>query len=279
MNRQVRQIAVPTVLGAINVQDSGPADGAVALLWPSLFSDGQTSWGAQLPGLHDLGWRTLLVDPPGTGDSEPARRLFSMEESAEAAVQILDAASVDRAAILGLSWGGFVGLRVALAAPQRVIALVLSNTSARRMSFTQRQRDRLAATFVQIGIPGGAGRLVAAQMLSDQSRRADPALAKQFAAGVDALDVAGLSRAMRSVLANRTSIADALSRITAPTLVIAGAEDRAFPRVHADELADRIPGAQLEMLPHVGHLAPREAPTTVAALLERFLPPQGTHRS
>ena len=118
-------------------QDAGPTDGAMALLWPSLFSDGQTSWGAQLPVLHELGWRTLLVDPPGTGQSPSAARLFTMEECGRAAVDVLDAAAVDRAAVLGLSWGGFVGLRVALAAPQRVTALVLSNTSARRMSFVR----------------------------------------------------------------------------------------------------------------------------------------------
>src|SRR5438093_9658292 len=87
---------VPTELGGLHVQDRGPADGAVALLWPSLFSDGETSWGPQLPVLHELGWRTLLVDPPGTGQSPPATRLFTMEECSEAAVAVLDAAGADR---------------------------------------------------------------------------------------------------------------------------------------------------------------------------------------
>ena len=251
--------------------DAGPVDGAAALLWPSLFSDGQTSWGAQLAGLHALGWRTLLVDPPGTGGSEPASRLFTMEECADAAIQILDAASVERAAMLGLSWGGFVGLRVALAAPQRVIALVLSNTSARRPTFVGRQRSRLNAALVRIGIPGGRGRLVAGAMLSKHSRLVDPAFAKQFIAGANALDKAEASRAMRSVDVNRTSVVDGLDRITAPTLVIAGGEDKVFPHAHSDELASRIRGAQLEVVPNVGHLSPGEAAMTVSALLERLL--------
>ena len=262
---------VPTELGGLHVQDRGPADGAVALLWPSLFSDGETSWGGQLPVLHELGWRTLLVDPPGTGQSPPATRLFTMEECSEAAVAVLDAAGVDRAALLGLSWGGFVALRVALATPQRVTALVLSNTSARRMSPRERRRDRLLSSIVRLGIPGGPGRLVVAGMLSEDSRRRDPAFAAQFAHGVNQLDKPGLGRAMRSVLAERTSVADELDRITAPALVIAGAEDPAFPPVHAQELADRIPGARLETLPRVGHLAPREAPVAVTNLLKSFL--------
>jgi pimeloyl-ACP methyl ester carboxylesterase len=74
-------------------------------------------------------------------------------------------------------------------------------------------------------------------------------------------------------------VVGALDRITAPALVIAGDEDQAFPLVHAEELAGRIPGAQLEVLPRVGHLAPREAPAAVAALLKRFLAPEGTPTS
>jgi 3-oxoadipate enol-lactonase len=143
MTQPTRSFVVPTVVGRLHVQDSGPAGDAVALLWPSLFTDGPTSWGAQLTGLHDVGWRTLVIDPPGTGASPPPPGLFTMEECAEAALQTLDAADAQRAALLGLSWGGFVALRVALAAPKRVTGLVLSNTSARRMSFIRRQRDRL----------------------------------------------------------------------------------------------------------------------------------------
>ncbi len=270
---------VPTILGPLHVQDAGPADGPAALLWPSLFSDGETSWGTQLEGLHELGWRTLLVDPPGTGGSEPASRLFTMEECAEATLQILDAASVGRAAILGLSWGGFVALWLVLAAPQRVSALVLSNTSARRSTFVERQRGRLFAGLVRIGIPGGRGRLVVAAMASDHTRRHNTAFVTRFSAGANKLDKAGLIRAMRSVDVNSKSVVDALDRITAPTLVIAGAEDHVFPHAHSQELVDRIPGAQLEVLPNVAHLAPAEAPTAVAALLKGFLEPEGTHTS
>ena len=71
---------------------------------------------------------------------------------------------------------------------------------------------------------------------------------------------------MRSVDVNRTSVVDTLDRITAPTLVIAGAEDNVFPHAHSDELAGRIRGAQLEVVPNVGHLSPGEASTTVSAL-------------
>ncbi|MEU9175191.1 alpha/beta hydrolase [Streptomyces sp. NPDC048420] len=269
-------LTVLTTLGPLHVQDGGPADGPVAFLWPSLFSDGATSWGAQLDGLHALGWRTLLVDPPGTAASAPAWRRFTMEECGEAALRVLDDAGVDRAVFLGLSWGGFVALRVALAAPDRVRALVLSNTSARGVGLVERLRVGMMCLLIRVGVPGGLGRLVAAAMLSDHSRRHDAGFASRFAATVNSLDPRGLARAVRSVLADRTDVVDVLHRITAPTLVIAGAEDKALPRApHSDELAERIVGARLEVLPRVGHLAPREQPAEVAKLIKEFLAPLG----
>ncbi|MGV9818645.1 alpha/beta fold hydrolase [Nocardia xishanensis] len=266
-----RGLEVATALGGLHVHDAGPSDGPTALLWPSLFTDGQTGWGAQTALLHRLGWRTLLVDPYGTGESDSPARLFTMEECADAAVRALDAFRVDHAVFLGLSWGGFVALRVALTAPERVIALVLSNSSARRMSPLERQRDRLLSLLVRIGIPSRLGKSVVAQLLGEYTRRHDPEFATQLAHSIDRLDNVGLSRAMRSVLAERTSVVDALARITAPTLVIDGAEDRAFTRTHSAELAKRIPGAQLEILPRTGHLAPRESALAVSALIEQFL--------
>ncbi len=266
-------LQVSTTLGRLDVHDAGPTNGPAALLWPSLFSAGQTSWSPQLPVLHELGWRTLLVDPPGTGQSPPATRLFTMEECAQAGVDVLDAAGVERAVVLGLSWGGFVGIRMALAAPQRVTALVLSNTSARRATFAERQRDRLMAGVARLGVPGGTGKLVVKGMVSEDSLHGDPAFAAELADGVNTLDKAGLAKAMRSVLADRTDVVDELGRITAPTLVIAGADDPAFTNDHSEELVRGIPGAHLELLPRVGHMGPREAPIAFAGLLKSFLAP------
>jgi 3-oxoadipate enol-lactonase len=272
MTTRTRSLLVPTVLGRIYVQDGGPVSGPAALLWPSLFTDGQTSWGPHLSGLHDLGWRTLLVDPPGTGRTAAAPRVFTMEECAEAAVDILDAAGVAKAAMVGLSWGGYVGLRVALAAADRVSALVLSNTAARSVPFALRLRNRLLANLIQARvIPGGPSRLIVPGLISKHSRRENPAFAAELATTINHLDPVGLARAVRSVLVEPTSVVDLLDRVTAPTLVISGADDRGLPPSYSTELADRITGARLHVLPRVGHLAPREAPTAVGTLISEFL--------
>ena len=266
-----RILSVPTILGKLHVQDSGPIEGKTALLWPSLFSDGHTTWGAQLAGLHELGWRTLLVDPPGTGGSSSATRVFTMKECAEAVIQILDTAEVERAAILGLSWGGSVALQVALTAPKRVIALVLSNSTARSSTFFERMRGRIFIGLVRMGIPGGRGKLVANSMLSKNTRLNNSVYTTQFIAEANKADTAGLVHAMRSVDVNSISVVDKLSSIKIPTLVIAGSEDSIFPVAHSEELAKGISGAKLKVLTNVSHISPSEAPTAVAALLKDFL--------
>lgn len=271
-----RSILVPTKLGRMHVLDAGPVSGPVALLWPSLFTDGQTSWGEQLSALHLRGWRTLLVDPPGTGRTTVPRRVFTMEECAESAVQILDAVGVKQAAMIGLSWGGYVGLRVALAEPDRVSALVLSNSGARSVPFVFRVRNRLLASLIQARVvPGGVSRLVVPGLLSKHSRRTNPTLAAELAATIDHLDPVGLGRAVRSVLVEPTSVVQLLDQITVPTLVITGAEDRGLPPSYSTELANRITDARLYVLPRVGHLAPREAPAMVSTLICEFLAPSG----
>ena len=114
--------------------------------------------------------------------------------------------------------------------------------------------------------------MIVSGMLSEHSRQTAPDLVAEVADTVNNLDLAGLAIAARSVLVERTSVVDDLPRITAPALVIAGAEDRALPATpHSTQLADGIADARLEILPRAGHLAPREAPAEVAALLDEFL--------
>jgi 3-oxoadipate enol-lactonase len=66
-------------------------------------------------------------------------------------------------------------------------------------------------------------------------------------------------------------VRDRLAAITAPTLVIAGAEDPATPVDTVREIADAIPGARFVVVPHASHLVSAEQPDVVTAKIRRFL--------
>src|SRR4029079_34447 len=94
---------------------------------PGLFFGG--AMGARLLGaLVPLG-RVVVVDGPGHGKSEVPPP-FSLDDHTRAFVDALDALDIFKTALVGLSWGGMVSMRVALDHPMRVVAMALLDTSA-----------------------------------------------------------------------------------------------------------------------------------------------------
>jgi len=72
-------------------------------------------------------------------------------------------------------------------------------------------------------------------------------------------------------VANRDQVYDEIDRITAPTLVIVGADDTPTPPDKARRIAERVPGAQLEIVPNCGHSSTVEQPKAISDLLVHFL--------
>src|SRR5688572_23661851 len=121
---------VRTRLGRLFVEERGEArkksDPPIVLLHGLLFDGGM--WRGQVEPLSALG-RLVIIDGPGAGKSEPPPR-FMLEEHADALLDAWGELAIDKAIIVGLSWGGMVGMRLALQHPTRVCGLALLDTSA-----------------------------------------------------------------------------------------------------------------------------------------------------
>jgi 3-oxoadipate enol-lactonase len=210
-------------------------------------------------------------DRPGHGASGMPSAHFTTRQCAEAALQVLDKEGVQSATFLGVSWGGFVCMQTAVMAPERVTSLVLSNTSAYRMSALIRFRDQLISTIIRIGFPGNLGKAFASGLFGASLRKNDLEFIKGFVSQANALNKVALSRAVSSVLVEREDQGKDLHLIKVPTLVIAGAADMAFPpHEHSERIARGIVGSQYKVIADVGHVAPREAPSEFNALLQTF---------
>ena len=125
-------------------------DPAIVLLHGLLFDGGM--WRAQVEPLAAIG-RVLVFDGPGHGRSE-APPPFSLEDHCEALTDALTALGVDRAVLVGLSWGGMVAMRVAIQHPARVAALALFDTSADAETRGRAVKYRMLAAFARrVGVP------------------------------------------------------------------------------------------------------------------------------
>jgi 3-oxoadipate enol-lactonase len=259
---------VATRVGRLFVEVGG--QGPAVLFWPSLLTDGGL-WHAQARAARE-GHRVLVVDGPSHGRSDPRRQPFTLDDCAEAVVEILDAFAVDRAVLVGLSWGGMTAMRVALRHPERVRGLALFDTSANAERPLAALRYRAMAEILRrFGLVRALDPSVASIMFSDRTLRERPELARELFRRLRGWDQEGLYHAVDAVVISRSSIAAELPRIAAPTIVGVGEDDRATSRGYAERIAASIPGAKLHVIAGAGHLSAIEAPGEVTRLLVSFL--------
>jgi 3-oxoadipate enol-lactonase len=228
--------------------ESGPSDGPVLVLSGSLGST-LAMWRPQVQPLSER-FRLIRIDHRGHGGSPVPPGPYRMADLAGDAIALLDALGVQRVAWCGLSLGGMVGMYLASEHPERIRTLTLCCTSA---YFPDRTpwRDRIAAV-AEGGTAPIAGDVVARWFTPGWAAAHPEVVAEARAMVADTPDDGYLACCQAVEVWDHR---DRLGAITAPTLVIGGAEDPATPvEPHARTLAGGIPGARLEVL-EAAHLA------------------------
>lgn len=263
---------VSTVLGPIFVDDKGNASEPVALLWPSLFTD-HHMWDQQIPALRAAGWRTLALDPPGHGQSPGPGRGFTMDECALAALQVFDAAGLQTPVVLfGTSWGGIVAPRIALKAPDRVKGMVLFNTTAEPPNLSAWTTSTMLTWMLAASvIDGFVNNMLLSLQLSAGTRRDKPQIGENVASRFRSWNRRAVIKTVRSVLVDRDGVLDALPNVTAPTLVVSGAEDTILPSAMSRRIVAKLPNARHVEVPGAAHLVPLEQPDAANALILEFI--------
>ncbi len=258
--------------------DAGTADVDAPLAWretgdgePVVFLHGlggsRTSWEPQLAGLRTE-FRCIAWDMPGYGVSVPVAPL-TFAAIADSVARLLDNAGVERAHLVGESFGGMHALHTALRHPQRVARLVLANTSpAFGLDGTDPAAWRAArlapldAGLSPVDIAADVLTSIAGPILSED------ALAMRVA-GFARIPATGLRAAVECLPTH--DVRARLGSIASPALVVAGGLDTETPAAYSRVLAEGLPNAELVVLDGVGHLAVSEVPQTFNRLARAFL--------
>lgn len=220
-------------------------------------------WDRQLPALE--GFRLLRYDARGHGGSPVPAAPYSMADLGGDVVELLDRLEIERASFCGISIGGMVGLWLGVNAPERVDRLVLCCTAAQVLS--PADWEERAATVREQGVVALADATID-RWFSPEFREAEPELVgsiRDTLVGTPAEGYAGCCEAIGG-----HDLRDQLGEIAAPTLVVTASDDPSIPPEHGELIAERVPGARLETLPHGRHLCNIEHP-------EQFNRVLGTH--
>jgi 3-oxoadipate enol-lactonase len=244
---------------------SGPDDGPVLVFGGSLGTT-LAMWDPQAARLAGRR-RILRYDHRGHGGSPALSGPYAIEELGRDVLDLLDGLGCERASYCGLSLGGMVGMWLAANAPERIQRLILLCTSA-RLPPPAAYRDRAAAVRAA-GTPEVVADAVLARWLTPAWAQENPGPAAGLRAMFSQVSAEGYAGCCEAIAA--LDLRAELERITARTVVVAGAEDPATPPKHAELIAAAIPGARLVVLERAAHLASVERADAVTDLIADHL--------
>lgn len=224
-------------------------------------------WVLQARYFAHHGFSVLAVDLPGHGRSEPPA-LDSVPALADWVLHCLDAAGVDRSALVGHSIGGLVALEAAARAPERIEALALLAVNypmavhdgllQSAAANEHRALDLINAWGHSHGAHLGRNRVPGLWMMGGAVRLLERA--PEGAIHADLSAAAGYEGGL-----------DSAARISCPTLLVLGEYDRMTHPKSAQSLADAIGGARVEVLRDCGHMIMDERPDeALIALIGHF---------
>ena len=245
-----------------------PAPGGATPLLLLMGVGGNTDMWHPLRDLLGAHRTTVAFDVPGTGRSSTPPVPLPMPLIGLIAARVLDHANIDRADVLGVSWGGLLAQQFALAHQKRVRRVVLANTH-----------------FGMASVPASPRAL--RTLLSTRRFRDVEAFAEALASfGGDGAGAAGLRGHVAARLAHPPTLRGywfqmlsisvwsslpLLPLLRRPTLLLAGDDDPAVPALNARIMARLLPDAQLHLVPGGGHLMLFDRADELAPVVDRFL--------
>jgi pimeloyl-ACP methyl ester carboxylesterase len=256
-----RPVAAPDTLSCV-VTDG---DSRMLVLLHGIFMDASL-WDhvrARLPGM-----RTIRLDMPSHGTSPDMPRGATLNDHVTLVEATLDAQGVSAAVVVGHSWGGMVGLRLAHRRPDLVAGLVLSNTPLLRVRGLSRLGFHAQRLLLAAGLPSSMyGRMASRALIGSAHRRAHRADVSELANRARRMGRGRLRETLRSVLLEPGDALDLTYALSMPWTAVAGDDDY----VLADGVRGALDRRGRLRTTHGAHTTPVEDPETVSIAVRDIL--------
>ena len=223
-----------------------------------------TFWEYVIP-LLPSGFETHALDFRGHGESDPPATPFTLDELASDVIRYLDEMNIGRAVLCGVSMGGMVAQKVALAASGRIGGLILANTRARTEPRLMTER----AEAVKAGGMSGVLKDMHKRWFTDETMAQNPMLVERVSRRLLSDDPKTHEQAWRAMA--EMDVQDRLGEIGCPCLVISSEHDPSTPPAVAKEMTKLLKNATYVEIPNACHMAFLEKPRHFAEAVGEFL--------
>lgn len=227
-------------------------------------------WRPQAQALAAAGFRAVVPDLRGFGESEAGTEVGSTDLLADDLIALLDYLGIEKAVVGGMSMGGYVLLNLLARYPERFSAACFIVTRADADDETARGKRNHLISEVEAGRPDVVSSAFTPLLFADQTVAARSELVEEVRGWMAAASPSGLVLGLEAIR-DRADSSALLPQLSIPVLIMGAREDKAIPPEKSADLAERIPGAQLCMLSAAGHMVNIEQPEAFNSALLDFL--------
>ena len=227
-------------------------------------------WHPQMEFLVKAGYRVILPDLRGFGESEAPEGLYSMNCFADDIIGLLNHLEVGKAVIGGMSMGGYVLLNLLERYPQQIAAAAFIVTRSDGDDEAGKARRTTLAKSVQKGQPQIVSEAFEKILFAEETPKLKPDLVEEVKGWMSIADPRGLAGGLLAIRDRKDYVSD-LENFNLPALVIRAEQDQAIPPENSDILAQGLPQSRLYSISRGGHMVNLEQPEAFNQGLLEFL--------
>jgi pimeloyl-ACP methyl ester carboxylesterase len=247
--------------------DSGETNLA-PVIFIHAFPLNRSMWRGQIDALKGNA-RRIAYDVRGFGESDAGDGLNPFEIFVDDLFALMDRLKLEKAALCGLSMGGYIALRAIERSPERVSALVLCDTRSEADGNEAKVKRAMSMKAVKQGGAAAFAETFVKLVFAVSTQESQPELVEHTKMTIGRTSPIAIRGAMMA-MTGRTDTTAALAAIKAPTLILVGEHDAVTPVAASQSMAEKIKGAELRVIPGAGHMSNLENPAEFNRWLSAF---------